>query len=48
MLQSLVQPSDDQGCNLIGRLAGLGPAISLGEALCSPERDARDKRGHDG
>ena len=23
------------------------PAISLGEALCSPNRDARDKRGHD-
>ena len=29
-------------------MAGLVPAISLRLALCVPERDARDKRGHDG
>jgi hypothetical protein len=29
-------------------IAGLVPAIPLREALCSPKRDARDKRGHDG
>jgi hypothetical protein len=29
-------------------MAGFIPAISLRQALCLPDRDARDKRGHDG
>src|SRR5262245_35349238 len=29
-------------------MAGLVPAISLGDALCPPKRDARHKVGHDG
>ena len=28
-------------------IAGLDPAISLGDALCPPKRDGRDKPGHD-
>src|SRR5690242_2944496 len=29
-------------------MAGLVPAISLGDALCPPKRDAGHKAGHDG
>jgi hypothetical protein len=29
-------------------MPGLVPGISLRDALCSPDRDGRDKPGHDG